>query len=81
MLREFVCHFIRQMINTTLSCEDDEQQEKFGTESIVVPILFGIIFVVGFLGNLVVILIIVRNHKRKDAVFYRTGIFAKNLAT
>lgn len=44
------------MINTTLSCDESDEHNDFGAESIVVPVLFGIIFVVGFLGNLVVIL-------------------------
>ena len=60
-----MCHFIRKFINATINCDEDEHTEEFGAESIVVPIIFGIIFVVGFLGNLLVILIIAKNHKKK----------------
>jgi len=48
---------MKHYMNTTLHCEPESiEQSRHGAESIIVPILFGIIFVVGFIANLVVIL-------------------------
>ena len=39
-----------------MSCDDPTDDSSVaGKESIIVPILFGIIFIVGFLGNFIVI--------------------------
>ena len=61
--REFVCNFIRHYMNATVKCDSDgdglaeTDAADEGLESIIVPIIFGIIFVVGFIGNLAVILV------------------------
>ena len=49
---------MKHYMNTTLQCEPEsvEKSQTSGPASIIVPILFGIIFVVGFCANLVVIL-------------------------
>ena len=56
--REFVCEFIKRYMNASVNCapQKDTIDQPQGAESIIVPILFGIIFVVGFIANLVVIL-------------------------
>ena len=45
-------------MNASVNCapQKDTIDQPQGAESIIVPILFGIIFVVGFIANLVVIL-------------------------
>ena len=50
-------------MNATVRCDSDgdglaeTDAADEGLESIIVPIIFGIIFVVGFIGNLAVILV------------------------
>ena len=52
-----------------MSCNDTTDESSVaGKESIIVPILFGIIFIVGFLGNFIVIS--VRIKRRDYFVFF-----------
>ena len=50
-------------MNATVKCDSDgdgmaeRDASEDGLESVLVPIIFGIIFVVGFIGNLAVILV------------------------